>query len=207
MSGVVEKGIIDLLTSLTTGEIISLMFMIGGFGFYGIKWYSHVKKFVKETAKEEIQKEGERTDNDKVKEQLSDLRGDIDKLLTTIDGFTAILDKNVNEQINTINSKMSEIKNIIDTRLIALNDQMIDVHKEVDEKLLSADNIHKELMNNLNILKMSIERLEMTIKDMSPENKMLHQETMRQVQAVSKDLATLQGTIIGNMSSSRTTLR
>lgn len=207
MSSVVEKGIIDLLTSLTTGEIISLMFMIGGLGFYGLKWYAHVKKFVKETAKEEIQKEYEKTDTDKVKEQLMDLKGDINKLLTTVEGFTTVLDKNINEQISTINNKMSEIKNIIDSKLILLNDQMIDVHKEVDEKLILADNAHKELINNLNILKMSIERLEVAIKDMSPENKILHQETMRQVQAVSKDLATLQGTVIGNMSGSRTTLR
>lgn len=209
----IEKGITDLLSSLSTGEMVSLLFILGGAAYYGLKWYSHVKNFVKETAQEEIKREGERTDSDKIKEHLITLKDAIDKLIQNTENacasFDSIheLDRNVGQQIQMISDRVTDFKTILDSKLIALNDQMVDMHKELDEKLSNADSVHKELINGLTILKMTIERLESSIKDMSPENKMLHQETLRQVQAVSKDLATLQGTIIGNMSGSRTTLR
>lgn len=197
----IEKAITDLISSLSTGELVSLMFIIGGAGYYGLKWYSHVKTFVKETAQEEIKKEGKKIDDDKLKEQIDELQTDIKKL---IDNTSELMNST---EIVSIDTKIVEFKNMLDSRLIALNDQLMDIYKDVHVRIDKADDMHKEIINNINILKMAIDRLEMTIKDMSPENKILHQETLRQVQTVSKDLATLQGTIIGNMSGSRTTLR
>jgi hypothetical protein len=207
MNNLFLKEIIDLLSSLTTGEIISLIFMIGGLIFYCIKWYLNVTQFVKDTAKEEIKKESEHTDSEKIKDQLLDLKNDVTDLLDISKKYSNDVDKNINEQILLVINKINEIKDIFNSKLIVLNDQIDDVYKNINEKLENANDIHKELMNTLNILKISIDRLETTIKDMSPENKLLHQETLRQIQIISKDLATLQGTIIGNMTSSRFTLK
>lgn len=197
----IENAITDLISSLSTGELVSLMFIVGGAGYYGLKWYAHVKTFVKETAQEEIKKEGKKIDDDKLKEQIDELQIDLNKLISNTNELMS------STEIASIDNKIVEFKNMLDARLIALNDQMVDIYKDVHNRIDKADDMHKEIINNINILKMAIDRLEMTIKDMSPENKTLHQETLRQVQAVSKDLATLQGTIIGNMSGSRTTLR
>ena len=209
----IETLATDLLSTLSTGEIISVTCMMAAVVYYTIKFTLKARTFVEDVSKEDREKGEKATSERRLNTDIKSLNEKVGIILSMVTdtnkSFDQVQDveRNLNYQVATINEKLTEMKNIFDSRLIALNDQMVDTYKEVDEKLTDAQNIHRDLISNLTALKSSIDRLEQFIQNISSENKELHQESLRQIQSVSKDLATLQGTIIGNMSIGRANLR
>lgn len=208
-----EKVMVDLISSLSTGEIISVLCMMSAVIYYTAKFTLKARTFVSDVSKTDRDKNNWSQNEKQLSIDIKSLNEKVGIILSTVidtnKSFDQVQDveKNLNYQVATINEKLTELKNVFDTRLNTLNDQIEDTNKDIETKLSEAQHIHRELISNLQALKHSIEKLERFIQEIPSENKDLHNESLRQIQTVSKDLATLQGTIIGNMSSGRANLR
>jgi hypothetical protein len=181
------KMIGNLMSSMTLTETVSLLSIVAAALFMGARGMVQLTEFIKKTSLDSSNRNpksvANNTNNEQILIQLSLIR---DRLL-------AIETRQNNMHIEMPKELSSEIAHLF---------------KKIDEGNAEHTASHKDILKMISVLedgvsivKEKIAHLEQTLPNLKSDSKDDIKEVNQNVQSVAKDLATLQGTILGNMSS------
>lgn len=183
------KVLVDLVEGLSSGGILALIVLgslLIGFTIKATLKFSNVVK------------ERERAEIDKDAQDKRDIIDEIKKLRDLI-----------NDSIDTTNKDSTESKSTekkIESHAILIIEKLNEIKDEMDEKLNKNELRHEGIEIKLEKIKLDNDHIHQLLKEFGIEDRSNHQEIIRQIQSLIKDIAILQGTLIGNFNQARTTL-
>lgn len=189
----IEKALVDLLSSLSQTELVSLFIVIGGVVYATITGTLKFTKFVKDTAKEDDSHKAPVAKMECVQER-QEMRALFDSLGEKVSALKTSIDA------ADCQTKIFDLEKKLSYELSMIHDKLNKAGAENDKRFDTILTHTIELKPSFDKLSEHLKDLEEAINRAVSEDKITHQELMRQIQSISKDLASLQGTIIGNMS-------
>lgn len=178
----------SLMSGMTFTESVSLISIVVAALVMGAKGMSQLTEFIKKTSGDNSSKNNkmnsiQNTNNEQILIQLSLIR---DRLL-------AIETKQNNVQFEMPKELSNELQHLF-KKIEDGNLEHITSHKDI-LKMISV------LEDGLSIIKEKIAHIEQLLPNLKSDSKDDMKEVNQNVQSIAKDLATLQGTILGNLSS------